>query len=418
MPGQGGAGTGYGGHRSYRAQGNPVDDGGLLDSVLRGQGPVDPPTRALQTARGGPPAWRFDPYPAPTWRRGEPADLRARTRSAPPAAARDNAPSPDRDHQHRPPHQEQRVLRVMGVAPGMTSMDVCSQVWHLQGLLAVNPPPRPEDDPLSVFLLFDTEESARAAMREAAMVPLFPRVGEHELEMRLSVQRANRFRFWTDHGTPEEAHAYQARRTTAPRAASLRRARNPSPEPQEDQPPARRHRGGNERDGPPPPSPAPRGARQGTGGQGGQAPAEVAELFALTLDTITLWMDRGYLGRWSPSPVEGPAPPGRFSGPDLATPEEKVDPEDSAALILTGRSDEGPRPGEGVRDTRPGIRSDQARWAAQGELAMRLQQGSPNDSGPMDDQTGRAGPARGDAPGATAQPGALPGPREESPPAR
>ena len=32
-------------------------------------------------------------------------------------------------------------------------------------------------------------------MRGAEVVPLYPRAGEHELEMRLSVQRANRFRF-------------------------------------------------------------------------------------------------------------------------------------------------------------------------------------------------------------------------------
>ena len=202
----------------------------------------------------------------------------------------------------------------------MTSIDVCAQVWHLHGLQAVNPPPRPDDDPLSVFLLFNTEESARAAVREAAVVPLYPRVGEHELEMRLSVQRANRFRFWTAHGTPEEAHASQARRTTSPRAASLRRVQIPAPEPQEDEPPTRRQRGGNERVSPPPPSPAPDDARPGTGGQGGQAPAAVAELFALTLDTLTLWMDRGYpgpLARREPGCAAERAPrsrPGRSRG--------------------------------------------------------------------------------------------------------
>ena len=125
MQGQGGAGLDYGRQRSHRAQGNPVDDGGLLDSVLRGQGPIDPPAWGPQTGRGRPPARRFDPYPAPTWPRGGPADLQARTRSAPPvlptaAAARGTAPGPDRDHQHRPPRPEQRDRGVMEGAQDTT----------------------------------------------------------------------------------------------------------------------------------------------------------------------------------------------------------------------------------------------------------------------------------------------------------
>ena len=96
------------------------------------------------------------------------------------------------------------MLRIQGVAPGMLTIDTCAKVWYLRGLHAVNPPPRPDDDPLSVLLLFNTEENARATMRGAEMVPVLP--GSESASRRCASRPS---------GTPEEAHWSHGRRWTS-----------------------------------------------------------------------------------------------------------------------------------------------------------------------------------------------------------